>query len=299
MEIDWLEDFMTLSVTGVFARAAEARNISQPAFTRRIKNLEYWVGTPLIDRSVHPVELTPAGRIFLSTANETLQSLRLGREEANGVVARRDETMNFVALHTLAINFFPRWITEIECSFGTIKSRLLAENHSGCIEALLSGSSDLMLCYSHPAVPAIYDEERYPSLKIAEDRLVAISAPDRHGRAKFALRGDAPSPHLTYSTDSFLGRVSASIIERNDLTEHLEFHYENSMSEALKAAALAGRGLVWLPEIAIENELKSGALVKLSTPEEETTLSIKLYRSIERSRSNVERLWSFAMSRVL
>ena len=60
MELTWIEDFMTLSVTRNFSRAAETRNVSQPAFSRRIRNLEYWNGARLLDRSVFPVALTPA-----------------------------------------------------------------------------------------------------------------------------------------------------------------------------------------------------------------------------------------------
>jgi len=31
-----------------FSRAAEARHVTQPAFSRRIRALEDWVGTPLV-----------------------------------------------------------------------------------------------------------------------------------------------------------------------------------------------------------------------------------------------------------
>ena len=64
MEVSWLEDFLTLSVTRNFTRAAELRNVTQPAFSRRIRNLEYWVGAVLIDRSLFPISLTPAGEAF-------------------------------------------------------------------------------------------------------------------------------------------------------------------------------------------------------------------------------------------
>ena len=79
MELSWLEDFLTLSVTGNFSRAAETRHVSQPAFSRRIRNLEYWVGTPLVDRSVFPIALTPAGESFRKTAEETIRSAAIRR----------------------------------------------------------------------------------------------------------------------------------------------------------------------------------------------------------------------------
>ena len=55
LDLDWLEDFVALAETGNFSRAAEARAIAQPAFSRHIRSLEDWVGIDLIDRGTHPV----------------------------------------------------------------------------------------------------------------------------------------------------------------------------------------------------------------------------------------------------
>ena len=62
LDLDWLEDFIALAESGNFSRAAQARNIAQPAFSRHIKSLEEWVGVDLFDRTSHPVSLTAAGR---------------------------------------------------------------------------------------------------------------------------------------------------------------------------------------------------------------------------------------------
>ena len=62
MELKWLEDFLSLARTGSFSRSAEERHVTQPAFSRRIKSLEIWVGVPLVDRSSYPTHLTPAGQ---------------------------------------------------------------------------------------------------------------------------------------------------------------------------------------------------------------------------------------------
>ncbi|PXW63626.1 regulatory helix-turn-helix LysR family protein [Methylobacterium sp. B4] len=51
MDLDWLTDFLALAELKTFSRAAEARNVTQPAFSRRIRALEVWVGTPLFVRA--------------------------------------------------------------------------------------------------------------------------------------------------------------------------------------------------------------------------------------------------------
>ena len=72
LDLEWIEDFLALAETGNFSRAAEARVIAQPAFSRHIRSLEEWVGVDLIDRGAHPVGLTDAGRRFLPLARDVL-----------------------------------------------------------------------------------------------------------------------------------------------------------------------------------------------------------------------------------
>jgi LysR family transcriptional regulator, hypochlorite-specific transcription factor HypT len=240
--------------------------------------------------------LTPAGQAFRPVAHDLINTLSTARAEAKGLVRREGEVLDFVALHTLAISYFPTWITHIGETLGPIKSRVVAENFSGCVEAILSGSSDFMLCYHHPTVPMITDDARYPSMKIAEDRMVAVSVAEADGSARFNLDGKEPFPLLSYTRDSFLGKMTNLILERTGLRENCHFHYENSVCEALKSASLEGMGVAWLPLVAVERELGEGRLIRISDERCENPMSIHLYRSMERSRSEVERFWSYMSS---
>ena len=49
MELKWLDDYLALIETGSFSAAAEKRHVSQPAFSRRIQQLEEWLGVTLSD----------------------------------------------------------------------------------------------------------------------------------------------------------------------------------------------------------------------------------------------------------
>jgi DNA-binding transcriptional LysR family regulator len=62
LNLAYLLDFKALAETGGFSRAAFVRNVTQPAFSRRIRALEDWVGAPLFQRGSTPVTLTDAGR---------------------------------------------------------------------------------------------------------------------------------------------------------------------------------------------------------------------------------------------
>jgi LysR family hca operon transcriptional activator len=85
MELRHLRYFVAVAEEGSLTVAAERRlHTSQPSLSRQIRDLEYEVGTALLTRSVHGVELTPAGKVFLDHAR-----LALAQVEAAGAAARR------------------------------------------------------------------------------------------------------------------------------------------------------------------------------------------------------------------
>ncbi len=292
MEMNWLEDFLTLSVTRNFSRAAELRNVTQPAFSRRIRNLEYWVGAVLIDRSLFPVGLTQAGEAFRTTAQEVLDALRSGREEAQGLVPRAGEVVSIAASHTIAVSFFGDWHASLQTQIGPVKARVIADHVAGCVEALISGSCELMLSYSSPALPTLAEIGRYPSVTLAWERLIPVSAPDKKGRARYDLRRGTTLPYLCYSGNSYLGRVTAAVVEREALANQLEFSYECSMSDVLKRGALAGAGIAWIPELAVRDELAAGLLVQAGADHHTAPMAITLFRQSEPARGDVERIWA-------
>src|SRR3954468_13552484 len=106
MEMAWLEDFLAILECGGFSRAAERRNVTQPALSRRIRALEQWIGTPLLDRSTHAVTLTPAGQIFRVTAEDLLR-LQFGRDAAREAASTASEALRFASTHALSLTSFP------------------------------------------------------------------------------------------------------------------------------------------------------------------------------------------------
>src|SRR3546814_3074396 len=74
-DLKLLEDLIALAQTGSFVRAAELRHVTHPAFGRRIRALEAWAGTPLVDRQRAPVILTPQGEALLKTAAQVVERM--------------------------------------------------------------------------------------------------------------------------------------------------------------------------------------------------------------------------------
>src|SRR3546814_4780311 len=97
MNLSWLEDFLALAASGNFSRAAQERHMTQPAFSRRIRALEDWLGVALFDRATHPVALTETGEWFRTTAQEILGRVARVPDEARAVAAAGSATLRFAA----------------------------------------------------------------------------------------------------------------------------------------------------------------------------------------------------------
>ena len=301
METKWLEDFISLVETKNFSRSAQLRHVTQPAFSRRIRSLENWLGTDLIDRTTFPTRVTPAGMVFYEQALEMLAQINGVRDLLRHNRAAAEQTLDLAVPHTLSLTFVPKWLAALERDFASINSRLIALNVHDAVLQLVEGGCDLLLCYHHPRQPVQLDPGRYDMLVIGRESLRPYARCDKNRVPDFTLPGTkrAPLPFLSYTNNAYLGRMVELILNDAKTPLHLEPHYETDMAEGLKMMALEGRGIAFLPESAVTRELKQKQLARADggSADWEIEMEIRLYRerpsAHKRGKPIVERLWDF------
>jgi DNA-binding transcriptional LysR family regulator len=263
METKWLEDFVSLAETRSFSRSAQLRHVTQPAFSRRIQSLEAWAGTDLVDRSAYPTSLTPAGEILYDQALEVLQSLQSTRALMRGHTAAGQDVIEFAVPHTLAFTFFPAWVSALRANFGPIKSRLIALNVHDAVLRLVEGSCDLLISYHHPSQPYQLDADRYDMVSLGQEVVAPYVRPGPDGEPLFRLPGivSQPLPYLGYAPGAYLGQMVELILKQSDTAIHFDRVYETDMAEGLKAMALEGHGVAFLPYSAVQKDLAASKLV--------------------------------------
>ncbi|HJZ19888.1 MAG TPA: LysR family transcriptional regulator, partial [Bradyrhizobium sp.] len=209
MDLIWLEDFLAIAEEGGFSRAADRRNVTQPALSRRIRALEGWLGTSLFERSTHTLTLTPAGSTFRAVAEEVLRRVLAGREEALEVARLKAETIHFAATHALSQTFFPDWISEVESATTQATIQLVAANFEACERLLLDARAHFLLTHDHPVLASRLDPERFQRIELDADVLIPVSAPAGStargkgrgkARPRYLLPGSetGPLPYLAY-----------------------------------------------------------------------------------------------------
>lgn len=294
MESRWLEDFLSLVDTRNFSRSAQARYTTQPAFSRRIKSLEEWVGVQLFNRTTQPVTLTPAGERFRPVAEDLLRRLYQGCEEARRIGDVSANTIRFAATHSLSLNFFPGWLRSIETKSHTMNTRLDTFQFNDCIQLLQRGECHFLITYTHPVIQMHLPPDHFTAKRVLRDKLVPVTLPDSAGQPIDRLPGDADDPvhYLGYSETSAIGRVVENLIAENADTLHLKRVFVSHMAAVLKVMSSEGRGLAWLPESHLTEEFARGTLVRAGDERWEIEVDVRIIRSRDPLPAAAEALWA-------
>jgi len=290
MEFKWLDDFMSLMELGNFSAAAQARHVTQSAFSRRIQALELWVGVPLFDRTSYPITLTEHGKKFVPYVENLLEMIKVTKEDFSQASLKTDNSVRIVCLHSFAINLVPRLFRQAGpllegLSLALNPSVQGIDNH---FQALLDNSNDILFAYNTKGMrPSFLLEDKVERRLVLKEKIIPVISPELLEKYPEGQK----YPYLAYSEHTFLFNVVAPLTEQMQLP--LEQVFETTLSESLIKMAVSGMGVAWAPLHAIESELEQGTLVQAFPERSELAipLDIVCYRSKGATRPAVEQFW--------
>jgi DNA-binding transcriptional LysR family regulator len=293
MQLKWLEDFVALEKTRNFSRAAELRNVTHPAFGRRIKALEAWAGTPLVERGSSPVTLTAAGNSLLENAQQTMRSLGHAREELLGVAGRQEGVVTLATGRTLARTLVADWLVKLQpvLSQAGGEFRILTRALSETAQLLERGDADFMLTYHHPLLAVRLNARQYSHLTLEQDRLVPVTRANAHGQVKHRFEPGKPAAYLAYASTLALGRLVEDHLANHPDAPDLRRVVECDSADALIEYALKGLGVAWVPWSMAAGAVKAGQLSTLGDKRLEIRFEARIYRPKRRLSLLAENLW--------
>jgi len=259
-----------------------------------------------VDRTSYPTRLTPAGETLYAQSLEMLQALQSTRAMLRGHTTVGKDVIEFAVPHTLAFTFFPAWVSALRQKFGPIKSRLIALNVHDAVMRLIEGSCDLLIAYHHPSQPFQLDPDRYEMVSLGQEVMAPYVKADAEGAPIYRLPGRAgqPLPYLGYAPGAYLGRIVELILKQSPTAIHLDRVYETDMAEGLKAMALEGHGIAFLPYSAVKKELRARKLVS-AAPDMgglEMTMDVRVYREkpvgATAPKGIAQALWTYLQSQI-
>ena len=292
MQLKWLEDFIVLAQERSYTRAAELRHVTHPAFGRRIRALEAWAGTPLVERGGGPVTLTPAGQSFLETAGHIARSLAQSHEELQSLAGRQARTVTLATGRTLARTVVADWLVRLQPILQNaelcIRTRALADT----VALLERGEADFSLVYHHPALAIRLDARQFMHVTVASDRLVPISRATAQGQALHRFGQDhLPVPYLAYAPQLALGRLVEDHLSQNPHAPRLQRVVECDSADAHYEYVQKGLGVAWLPWSMVHADCQAKRLAPAGDARMEVRFDVRLYRPKRRLGPVAEALW--------
>ncbi len=295
LNLSWLDDFFALAASGNFSRAAEERHMTQPAFSRRIRALEEWVGTDLFDRSSQPARLTAAGEWFRGTAHDLMARVARVPGEARAVAETHSMALRFASTHALSFTFLTGWLQGLEARIAVGPITLVSDVLARCEAMLLESQVQFVMSHAHPQSSSELLAQGFPFARVGSDLLIPVCAPDATGRPRYSLTqgtAAAPVPLLGYSAESGLGRILREVhgpaLEKCPAQGVFTAH----LASVLRTMALDGRGLAWLPQSLIREDLAGGRLVEAAAAEWRIELEIRLFRDRAPMGRAAEAFWA-------
>lgn len=298
MEIRWLEDFIALARTRHFSRAADEQNVTQPTFSRRIKLLEEEMKVTLIDRNTLPLSLTPAGEIFLQSAELITRQLRETKVRCLEIKEQEQSQIRFVTTQSLFLGYYREFIEPLRQRLDlSIDVNMKSSSWAGAdfINAMTANESDLMLCFWHPAIGFLkeLDEDSFESITIGREILVPCVATDENKQPIFELPGNRkqPIPYIAYDDMTFLAPAVKHHLQRQHEVPQLQILASNIHAASIKAMVKEGFGIGWLPKRLVVDSLNYGSLALAGAVNWNVPLEIRLYRARNNANPNVLQFW--------
>ena len=299
MQPKFLQDLMALSSTGSFTKAARLRNVTHPAFGRRIKALENWAGAPLIIRDSSPVTLTPFGVQMVETAKKTMALLENARQTRQ---LHANHLIKVVTGRTLARTLVADWIAAIHNTSVTdatdttlakntlIKSCAWSLKTAGlgaATQLLESGETDFMIAYEHPNIGLKLNEKVFDFIVLASDKLVPVAIPT----IAHSFNEASATPFIGFDPGLALAKIIDERVSDSFWQTRIQTVVSSDSPDAAHALALKGLGMAWLPKSLVVNDVKSRRLVIVGSSDWQISFDVRLYRKRSALNNAAEQAW--------
>ncbi|EBY8091800.1 LysR family transcriptional regulator [Salmonella enterica subsp. enterica serovar Ordonez] len=138
-----LHTFVAVAQQGTLGRAAETLNLSQPALSKTLNELEQLTGTRLFERGRLGAQLTVPGEQFLTHAVKVLDALNTAGQALNRTEDASADVVRVGALPTAALGILPAAIGRFHQQQKSTSLQVATMNNTMLLAGLKSGEIDL------------------------------------------------------------------------------------------------------------------------------------------------------------
>lgn len=249
-----IELFCDIVAHRSFSKAAEARNLSQPAVSQALHQLEERLGVQLIDRSKRPFELTAAGQHYYERCSRLLDEFRLVEDEVQSFSGKVAGRVRVVSIYSVGLLQMQEYITRYRAEYPGVDLRLDYAHPDELYSRILRDEADLGIV-SFPR-----DGGEIGCIEWLSQKMVLVTPPNHPlaGQMSVSIRELENRPFVAFTTDLTIRRETDKLFRKHRVTVDAQQQFDNI--ENIKRAVEIGLGVSLLPLPTVRREVDFGTL---------------------------------------
>lgn len=256
VDLNQIAVFVQVVQAGSFVEAARRRGIPPTTLSRQVAQLEDTLQARLLHRSTRKLNLTDAGRLLFDQSVAQVDALRSAADQLMGARETPQGSIRVAASAGFFDSFDMAWIEAFLVAYPLVRvefvlSDAIADFVTQGIDVAFRGSSEL-------------PDSSLVARKLATGALVLAASP-----GYLAARGQPGQPDDLREHDCITAGGAAGPIHwrltgpDGPVSIPVRGRFSANTGQAQKKAALQGLGICLLPANAVQESLRSGALVEV------------------------------------
>lgn len=169
MELDYIQEFVTLAESENYLQAAESLFIAQSTLSKHIKSIEADLGAPLFDRTTRKVKLNHFGTAFLPYAKKMLEIKKEYTSVLSSHLADTNSRITIASIPVMAHYHINDVLAEFQFAFPHIHLDITEADSAQMGEMLKTGACDFAFLREFKE-----EEETFQTITFDTDHVVAI-----------------------------------------------------------------------------------------------------------------------------
>ncbi|NVK56811.1 MAG: LysR family transcriptional regulator [Alteromonadaceae bacterium] len=268
INIKHLKAFIAVAAELHFTRAAEKVNLTQPALSSLIQQLEHDFGIQLVRRHTRQVELTEAGKNFRATAEKLVDDFEQAIHDVKTYKSIRRGRVSIAALPSICNYFLPVILQRFSEQFPDIQLSVADCAGKEILDALQDKRIDFGLSYTQINKDLV-------AQPLMEDSLVVVCHKSHRLASKSSLRWQDLADEKLIAMEK--GTTIRTLIEGVALSKNMKLDIvlePRNMTTAI-AYAEVGIGITILPSFGVQNSLSDDLIaITLTDPHVDREISL-------------------------
>ncbi len=255
MQIGQINAFLAVAELESFSQAAEKLHITQPAVSKRIRQLEQSVNAELFDRIGRRSVLTPSGKAFKPHAERILAELKAYRSGLDRQPGIPSGTLSFATSHHIGLHRLPQVLRDFKIRYPRVDLDLqFMDSEDACV-AVADNRIELAIV----TLPEQADKHLECEPVWIDEMIVVMAADHSLARQRDISREQLLAhPAILPSSGTFTRRIINSLFSGQ--SGAIQIVLETNYLETIKVMVSANLGWSILPHSMVDASLSAKRL---------------------------------------